>query len=154
MAATEEPRWEREDELRLHDEKRDAARDFDTALRALAGGALAISIAFVHQIAHHPGHNWLLALSWLLFAASLALNLLSFLTSGQVSRRMLHEMRDPKTTEIQEAKFTDVLNWGSLFSARRKIVRGCPCEVDAPPPPGPRRADESRAERESRVSQG
>jgi hypothetical protein len=116
MAATDEPRWELDDERRLHDEKRDAARDFDTALRALAGGALAISIAFVHQIAHHPGHKWLLGLSWMLFAASLALNLLSFLTSGQVSHRMLHEMRDPKTTEIQEGALTDVLNWGSFLT--------------------------------------
>jgi hypothetical protein len=108
--------WDLEDKKRLQAANYAASRDFDTAVRALSGGALAVSIAFVHQIAHNPGHTWLLGLSWTLFAASLACNLISFLTGERVSRRMLHEMADPETIEIEEGKVTDRLNWASLFS--------------------------------------
>jgi hypothetical protein len=105
--------WDPEDRRRLLALNEAASRDFDTAIRALSGGALAVSIAFVHEIAKHPTHKWLLALSWGLFAGALASTLMSFLTSERASRRMLRLMADPETTAIEEGKVTDYLNWVS-----------------------------------------
>jgi hypothetical protein len=49
----------------------------------LAGGALGISLAFVHQVAPNPTHkNWL-AVAWGLLALSLLLIFASFLASQQ-----------------------------------------------------------------------
>ena len=126
MVEKDELGWDVADRWHLHELNDAACRDFDTALRALSGGGLAVSIVFVHQIANHPGHKWLLGLSRMLFASALAFNLLSFLTSGRASRRMLNEMDDPETTELQPGKITERLNWGSCIA----FLVGLVCLVD------------------------
>jgi hypothetical protein len=73
--------WDTKDVERLYATYGQATRDFDTAIRALSGGALAISLTFVHDIAPHPHHNWTLAAAWCLFVLALAVNLWSFLTA-------------------------------------------------------------------------
>jgi len=65
----------------------------------------------VHNIAHHPAHKWLLALSWVLLAGSLAANLFSFLTGERAIRRMLRRMAEPETLEVPEPRLTDWVNW-------------------------------------------
>jgi len=64
-----------------------ASRDFDKAIMTLAAGALGVSIAFVHDVAPHPVRVAWLGWAWGLFAASLVLILLSFLTSQHALRR-------------------------------------------------------------------
>jgi len=58
----------------LHEKATDA---FDRAVMTLAGGALGISLAFIHDVAPHPRDTWVMGVSWLLFVASLVLILLS-----------------------------------------------------------------------------
>jgi hypothetical protein len=58
-----------------------ATQSFDKAIMTLAGGALGVSIAFIHDVAPKPEHKWLLGVAWSLFALSLLLILASFLTS-------------------------------------------------------------------------
>ena len=61
----------------------------------LAGGALGISLAFVHQVASNPTHkNWL-AVSWGLLALSLLLIFGSFLASQQTILREIR-LRDKR----------------------------------------------------------
>jgi hypothetical protein len=117
--------WDPEDRRRLIASNEAATRDFDTTVRALAGGALGVSIAFVHEIAPKPEHTWVLGAAWALFAAALALNLFSFLTQERASRKMLRLMEDQTTTEIEEGKITDWLNWlaaGSLLGGVAFLV--------------------------------
>jgi hypothetical protein len=108
--------WEPADLARLHATYSKANGDFDTAIRALAGGALAISITFVHDIASNPKDEWSLGLSWALFAAALAFNLISFRTSARASGAMLRVMLEGKEESLPEGKETSVLNWSSLFA--------------------------------------
>lgn len=102
-----------EDRRRLLALHETTTRDFDTAIRALSGGALGISIAFVHDIAKHPRHEWLLGVAWVLFGVALAANLWSFLTSERATRRMLRHMAEPDVREIREPRLTDWVNWVS-----------------------------------------
>lgn len=64
-----------------------ASRDFDKAIMTLAAGALGVSIAFVHDVAPDPVHVAWLGWAWGLFAGSLVLILVSFLTSQHALRR-------------------------------------------------------------------
>lgn len=51
---------------------RKASEAYDKAVMSLAGGALAISITFVHEVAPKPSHKHWLAVSWGLLALSLS----------------------------------------------------------------------------------
>jgi len=107
--AVDERSAERKRLTDLHEKATDA---FDRAIMTLSGGALAISIAFIHDVAHHPRHKVYLGLAWICFAASLLLILLSFLTSERAVVRMVAQV-DAEATEVPRGKITDWLNWGS-----------------------------------------
>jgi hypothetical protein len=47
----------------------------------LAGGALALSLTFIHDIVPNPRHEWSIAIAWSLLALSLLLIFVSLLTS-------------------------------------------------------------------------
>ena len=66
-----------------------ASQDYDKAVMWLAGGALALSITFVHDVAPQPTRESLLAYAWGFLAASLVLILSSFLTSQVALARMI-----------------------------------------------------------------
>ena len=108
--------WDTKDVERLYATYGQATRDFDTAIRALSGGALAISLTFVHDIAPHPHHNWTLAAAWCLFVLALAVNLWSFLTSARASGAMLRVMLDAETDSLPKSRITDWLKWLALAS--------------------------------------
>ena len=78
----------------------------------LSGGALGISIAFIHNVAPHPKHTWVIGVSWTLFAMSLLLILVSFLTSEQAIVRMVTQ-HDEGNKNIPRGELTDYLNWAS-----------------------------------------
>jgi hypothetical protein len=104
---------DRERLLALHESTTQA---FDKAIMTLAGGALAVSISFIHDVAHHPRHKGIIGASWSFFVLSLLLILWSFLTSERATRRMIHQMADPDAESIPEGRMTDWLNWGSAGS--------------------------------------
>jgi uncharacterized membrane protein YjfL (UPF0719 family) len=92
-----------------------ASRDFDKAVMTLAGGALGISVAFIHDVAPHPHKRGLLAVAWGLLALSLLLILISFLTS---QRTLLNEIdavdnRQSSPVPDRAGSMTDYLNWSS-----------------------------------------
>lgn len=92
----------------LHEKATDA---FDRSIMTLAGGALGISLAFVHDVAPKPRHTWVMGVSWLCFAASLLLILGSFLTSERAAFSMVGKY--DREEEIERGKWTDYLNWAA-----------------------------------------
>lgn len=58
-------------------------QQFDKAILTLSGGGLGLSISFIHQVIQleNAFYKWLLILSWILFALSVMLTLISFITS-------------------------------------------------------------------------
>jgi len=97
---------------RLTDLHEKATDSFDRAVMTLSGGALGISLAFIHDVAPHPHHKWVLGVGWIMFAASLLLILLSFLTSERAIVGMVARL-DRAEAEIPRGKWTDYLNWAS-----------------------------------------
>jgi heme exporter protein D len=73
-----------------------SSESYDKALMTLAGGALALSITFLHDIAPKPVHKGWLAWSWALLALSLLLTVASFLLSQkailrEIAKRDAHD---------------------------------------------------------------
>ncbi len=62
----------------------EATKDFDRSVLVLAGGALGLSITFIHDIAPNPTHKLLVGTSWTLFAVALLATFLSYLASEGV----------------------------------------------------------------------
>ena len=64
-----------------------ASVSFDKAVMTLSGGALGISISFIHDVVPTPlpATKIFLVVSWVSFSVSLASILISFLTSTGVS---------------------------------------------------------------------
>src|SRR5437868_1291420 len=83
-----------EERSRLTDLHEKATDSFDRAVMTLSGGALGISIAFIHDVAHHPRHTWVLGIGWVFFALSLLLILWSFLTSERAVVKMVKQLED------------------------------------------------------------
>jgi hypothetical protein len=90
-----------------------ATRDFDKAVTFLAGGALGLSITFVHDIAPQPKVKWSLGLAWALFALSLLLILMSFLASQRAIIKMIEGIDIGETVR---GKLTDWVNRGAATS--------------------------------------
>ena len=67
-------------------------RDFDKAVFALSGGALAISIVFLRDIApRNPEYTWTIVAAWSLFAASLLATFVSIATAENGLRVAIDE---------------------------------------------------------------
>jgi TRAP-type C4-dicarboxylate transport system permease small subunit len=103
-----------------------ASQDFDKAIMTLSGGALGLSITFVHDIAPHPTNKILLSLAWLLFSISLLLILVSFLSSQAAVLAMIKTLDEPKSPSKKVSAFvTACLNW----AAAATLVSGVLCLV-------------------------
>lgn len=78
-----------------------SSASYDKAVMTLAGGALAISLTFIHEIAPHFRHKGYLGLAW----ASLALSLLVIFFSFWASQKaLLSEMDKMDEGEAAEGK--------------------------------------------------
>jgi uncharacterized BrkB/YihY/UPF0761 family membrane protein len=86
-----------------------ASQSFDKAVMTLAGGALGISLAFIHDVAPKPEHKAILGVAWSLLALSLLLILASFLTSQHAILDMMRQI-DEKAEKIAQGKATVRLN--------------------------------------------
>src|SRR4051794_14101065 len=104
-----------------------ASQDFDKALMALAGGALGISLAFIHDVAPHPGHKGWLEVSWGSLSGSLLLILVSFLTSQSALLSTIgrHQRGVANPHRQAFAWATVALNWLSAMA----FVVGVACLV-------------------------
>ena len=67
---------------------------YDQAVMTLSGGALGISITFLHDIAPAPkaGTVWLLGIAWCFLALSIAAILISKLTSQWALRKAIEQV--------------------------------------------------------------
>jgi hypothetical protein len=81
-----------------------ASQDFDKAVFTLSGGALAISLAFLRDIAPTPSHEWALATAWALLTSSLVLIFISLLTSQAAILRQIKQL-DSAATERRSSFF-------------------------------------------------
>lgn len=80
-----------------------ASRDFDRAVITLAGGALALSVTFIHDIAARPAARWELLTAWLSLGLSLLLIVASFVTSQQGLLRRIGRIDRPKSRSEDES---------------------------------------------------
>ena len=69
---------------------------YDQAVMTLSGGALGISITFIHDIAPAPkaGTIWLLGIAWCFLALSIAAILISKLTSQWALQKAIRQVDD------------------------------------------------------------
>jgi hypothetical protein len=73
-----------------------ASEAYDKAVMTLSGGALGISITFIHDIAPapNPGTLYWLVIAWCAFGASIACILISKLTSQWALRKAIRQVDD------------------------------------------------------------
>jgi hypothetical protein len=71
-----------------------ASASFDKAISFLAGGALALSITFLHDIAPVPRHSGRLAVAWLALWIALIASMFSFIASDAASRSVIYKLQD------------------------------------------------------------
>lgn len=87
----EDRRWLTEEDYARYREALQKSEDissdeFDKVMISLSGGALAISITFINQIAPEPKHFYLCVTAWILFAVAMTSTLVSFRTTQEAMR--------------------------------------------------------------------
>ena len=92
----------------LRDALHQESQGYDRAVLAVSTGALALSIAFVGDIAPHPSARWLLALAWLALASSVATVIGSMLASQHAIRA--EYARETEGPESLAGRMTGALN--------------------------------------------
>lgn len=80
--------------------------EFDKVMVSLSGGALAISITFINQIAPEPKNFYLCIAAWVSFAIAMTCTLISFRTTQEAMRE-------------QAIILERVLNEGSSFGVNK-----------------------------------
>jgi len=106
----------------LIDVKRDAARSFDQTMITLSGGALALSLTFVQQLAEKPA-QWraVLIAAWLAFAFGMAL--VSILFSFLIFQYAIDARIDGKNQPASAwDRWTRRANWTSLVSFGSGVI--------------------------------
>ena len=84
------------DRDRLIASHQSASGEFDRALLSLSGGSLALSIAFVKDLAKKPTNVGLLETSWILMGAALLLTIVSFGLSIFVHQKLINALDDDR----------------------------------------------------------
>jgi hypothetical protein len=113
MAEDEGIDWPPEERARLVDHRQKATESFDRTVVTLAGGALAVSISFVHDLAPHPRHGWLMGVAWSGFCVSLLLILGSYLTSIGAHDAIIEQIDQRAATIKPPRRLTTWLNRGA-----------------------------------------
>lgn len=109
------------DRERLVEADRQSMQDFDKAVLTISGGALAVSVAFIKDIAHGPNVPSLLALAWAAFTISIVSILVSNYSSHWALVKALVDLDKDQAGAVQGGCFTwvteglNVLALGSLL---------------------------------------
>jgi len=98
-----------------------AVENYDRAVTVLAGGALGLSITFIHDIAPNPTHKGYLALAWLLFAFALLSTFVSHLTSQGV---LLKRIKDTDAAAEWGRSYLGQLTTGLNICAAIGVIGG------------------------------
>ncbi len=108
---------------RLVNAHHQASRDFDRTVMTLAAGALGLSIAFMKDIAApNPKAVPALALAWCLFAISLLLILVSFLTSQAALLRQMGSIDETQQLSTSGGSYGQATLWLNLGGAGTLVV--------------------------------
>lgn len=103
----------------------EASEAYDKAIMTLSGGALAISITFIHDIAPSPkpATVYWLAIAWCAFGLSVALSLISKLTSQWALRKAI-DQTDSLTIYDQSpgAGFSDVTKYLNIIAGMAFLI--------------------------------
>jgi len=93
------------------------AQQFDKAILTLAGGALAISLTFIKNIAPHPKVEtiYLLKCAWIAFILSLLSTLCSFLTSQSAYRKQ-RDIIESEESHNEKNVYAICTKWLNIFS--------------------------------------
>ena len=96
-----------------------ASASFDKIVSFLAGGALALSITFIHDIAPNPVHELRLALAWMSLAVALLASMFSFMASDSAHRSVIERLYGGEELVGMQRdwryKVTAALNWASAL---------------------------------------
>lgn len=99
----------------------EASANLDKNLIALAGGALALSITFINQIAPDPVQFWICAVAWGSLALALTSTLLSFFFSDLAMKRQMQILDGGAARGVLEFegpnrwnRITNIANWVSI----------------------------------------
>jgi hypothetical protein len=96
-----------------------ASASFDKIVSFLAGGALALSITFLHDIAPDPVHQGRLAIAWTSLWVALIASMFSFLASDSAHRSVIDKLYAGAELVGMERdwryKMTSALNWASAI---------------------------------------
>lgn len=96
-----------------------ASASFDKIVSFLAGGSLALSITFLHDIAPHPVHEERLAIAWTALWIALISSMFSFLASDSAHRAVIDKLYAGKELVGMDRdwryKTTSALNWVSAI---------------------------------------
>jgi hypothetical protein len=96
----------------LAESSRASTDAFDKAVATIAGGALALSITFIHDIAPSPVHKGWIGIAWGAFAVALVGSTASFLTSDVAHRRAITKLDEGKPWKQGGWGWTTIaLNW-------------------------------------------
>jgi hypothetical protein len=91
-----------------------AAAAFDKIVSYLAGGALALSITFLHDIAPAPVHEGRLAIAWTALWGALIASMFSFIASDSANRKLIDRLSAGEGLKRDWRYYaTLVLNWVS-----------------------------------------
>jgi hypothetical protein len=87
--------------VEFHAKQSDA---FDKAVLTLSGGALGVSMTFIHQIVQSPsvGSLWILGMAWSAFACSILAILISLLTGQWAINKAIQQI-DANTIHDERA---------------------------------------------------
>jgi hypothetical protein len=108
-----------------------SAEQFDRTLVTLAGGGLAVSLAFIEKIAPNPKKEtlWLLAIAWAGLVLSLLFILCSFLTSQRAYRQQRAilevDFLDPPGTQRPVNKWAVRTMWLNRLAIGLFIIGAC-----------------------------
>ncbi len=105
----------------------DTSKQLDKLVTTLTAGALALSLAFIRDIAQNPGNRWLLAVSWSCLCVALALTLTSLVASGVAHEGILRQLHGGKSVDEidpnpRSAKVTRWLAWLSVPALLAGVV--------------------------------
>jgi len=105
---------------------RKSSEAYDKAVMTLAGGALAISLTFIHDVAPHPRHKGWLGWSWLLLAVSLLLILVSFVASQYAIARQIRQIDG---LNVSRWNVPSRMTAGLNFASGMAFIAGVLCMV-------------------------
>jgi hypothetical protein len=98
---------------------KDQSEAYDKTTISLSGGALAVSMTFIHNLVHSPSKDtfWLLGLAWGFFSLSILATLVSMLTSQWAIGKAISQVDEGHSDERAGG-------WFGRFTVTLNVIAG------------------------------